>query len=230
MRADPSSQEQLLARYHIPDEAALERLEALLVVTADLVFAADEELGKVVFYELGTSTYPNIARPTPSDPTTAGSIGWGALSGYSDGPGTQLYAVPDDAYQSSVYSVDVAGYTSGAVALMLDADPTLTNVNIHDNTAWTPNFGDTPYGGGAYFRARDAEALARIYEQLDELEPVESDQEAIRPVDELFFWPLGAAFLLALAGMGVSMWHGRWLARARRSRPVAVQASRGAQT
>ena len=52
--------------------------------------------------------------------------------------------------------------------------------------------------GGAYFRARDAEALARIYEQLDELEPVESDQEAIRPVDELFHWPLSAAFLLAL--------------------------------
>ncbi|NNK32200.1 MAG: VWA domain-containing protein [Xanthomonadales bacterium] len=53
--------------------------------------------------------------------------------------------------------------------------------------------------GGAYFRARDAEALARIYEQLDELEPVESDQEAIRPVDELFHWPLGAAFALVLA-------------------------------
>ena len=53
--------------------------------------------------------------------------------------------------------------------------------------------------GGAYFRARDAEALARIYEQLDELEPVESDQEAIRPVDELFYLPLSIAFLLALA-------------------------------
>ncbi|NNK38664.1 MAG: VWA domain-containing protein, partial [Xanthomonadales bacterium] len=53
--------------------------------------------------------------------------------------------------------------------------------------------------GGAYFRARDAEALARIYEQLDELEPVESDQEAIRPVDELFHWPLSAAFVLVLA-------------------------------
>jgi len=53
--------------------------------------------------------------------------------------------------------------------------------------------------GGAYFRARDAEALARIYEQLDELEPVESDQESIRPVDELFFWPLSAAFLLVLS-------------------------------
>lgn len=53
--------------------------------------------------------------------------------------------------------------------------------------------------GGAYFRARDARALARIYEQLDELEPVESDQEAVRPVDELFHWPLAAAFALALA-------------------------------
>jgi Ca-activated chloride channel family protein len=59
--------------------------------------------------------------------------------------------------------------------------------------------------GGAYFRARDAEALAAIYEQLDELEPVESDQEAIRPVDELFFWPLSAAFLLVLAALLAAM-------------------------
>lgn len=53
--------------------------------------------------------------------------------------------------------------------------------------------------GGAYFRARDAKALADIYEQLDELEPVESAQEVIRPVDELFFWPLSAGFLLVLS-------------------------------
>jgi Ca-activated chloride channel family protein len=53
--------------------------------------------------------------------------------------------------------------------------------------------------GGAYFRARDAAALAQIYGQLDELEPVESDQEAIRPVDELFHWPLAGALVLTLA-------------------------------
>jgi len=62
--------------------------------------------------------------------------------------------------------------------------------------------------GGAYFRARDAEALVRIYEQLDELEPVESDQEAVRPVDELFFWPLAAAFALVLAGVVALLWPG----------------------
>lgn len=56
--------------------------------------------------------------------------------------------------------------------------------------------------GGAYFRARDTEALAEIYTRLDELEPVESDQESVRPVDELFFWPLGVAFAIgALAAL-----------------------------
>ena len=59
--------------------------------------------------------------------------------------------------------------------------------------------------GGTYFRARDVEALARIYQQLDEMEPVERDQEAIRPVDELFFLPLSIAFLLALAATVLAM-------------------------
>ena len=52
--------------------------------------------------------------------------------------------------------------------------------------------------GGRYFRARDARSLEKIYEILDELEPVESDVETIRPVDELFYWPLGIAYMLAL--------------------------------
>jgi len=53
--------------------------------------------------------------------------------------------------------------------------------------------------GGTYFRARDAADLARIYQKLDEMEPVESDQEAVRPVDELFYWPLAGALLVTLA-------------------------------
>jgi len=52
--------------------------------------------------------------------------------------------------------------------------------------------------GGRYFRARDAVSLEKIYEILDELEPVESDVEIVRPVDELFYWPLGLAYVLAL--------------------------------
>ncbi|MGB5293257.1 MAG: VWA domain-containing protein [Lysobacterales bacterium] len=52
--------------------------------------------------------------------------------------------------------------------------------------------------GGRYFRARDAKSLEKIYEILDELEPVESDVETIRPIDELFYWPLGIAYALAM--------------------------------
>ena len=59
--------------------------------------------------------------------------------------------------------------------------------------------------GGRYFRARDAKSLEKIYEILDELEPVESDVEIIRPVDELFYWPLAAAYILALMAALVSI-------------------------
>ena len=34
---------------------------------------------------------------------------------------------------------------------------------------------------------------------------MESDQEAIRPVDELFYWPLGVAFILVLGVLSVAM-------------------------
>jgi len=60
--------------------------------------------------------------------------------------------------------------------------------------------------GGEYFRARDAQALEEIYRKLDELEPVESDQEMIRPVDELFFWPLSAAVLISLLTALLMLW------------------------
>ena len=59
--------------------------------------------------------------------------------------------------------------------------------------------------GGRYFRARDAKGLEKIYEILDELEPVESDVVIIRPVDELFYWPMGMAYVLALMAALVSI-------------------------
>ncbi|MFI2810109.1 VWA domain-containing protein [Microbulbifer sp. YPW16] len=52
--------------------------------------------------------------------------------------------------------------------------------------------------GGQYFRARDPAELARIYEELDRLEPVEQEAASYRPLRSLFIWPLAAALLLAL--------------------------------
>jgi len=59
--------------------------------------------------------------------------------------------------------------------------------------------------GGRYFRARDTESLVEIYRMLDELEPVESDTETIRPVDELFYWPLALAWLLVVTAAGTTL-------------------------
>jgi len=53
--------------------------------------------------------------------------------------------------------------------------------------------------GGRYFRARDREELERIYELLDQLEPVEQEAETFRPTLALFYWPLGLALLLSFA-------------------------------
>ncbi len=52
--------------------------------------------------------------------------------------------------------------------------------------------------GGRYFRARDAAQLSKIYALLDRIEPVSKDEQTWRPVDELYFWPLAAAFLLTV--------------------------------
>ena len=57
--------------------------------------------------------------------------------------------------------------------------------------------------GGRYFRARDVEDLVDIYAELDTLEAIEQDEQTFRPINVLFYWPLGTAvllsFLLALA-------------------------------
>lgn len=52
--------------------------------------------------------------------------------------------------------------------------------------------------GGEYFRARDTEEMQRIYADLDRLEPVSKESETWRPQQELFRWPLLAAFVFSL--------------------------------
>jgi len=51
--------------------------------------------------------------------------------------------------------------------------------------------------GGRYFRARDVEALEKIYRLLDELEPIEQETQLFRPSQSLYYWPLAGALLVA---------------------------------
>lgn len=65
--------------------------------------------------------------------------------------------------------------------------------------------------GGQYFRARNTEDLRHIYDMLDNLEPTEADPETFRPIQSLFYWPLGIAmlltFLMTLYSVIMVAWH-----------------------
>lgn len=52
--------------------------------------------------------------------------------------------------------------------------------------------------GGKYFRAHDPQELAKIYQELDTLEPIEQEAAAYRPRQVLFFWPLSGALGIGL--------------------------------
>jgi Ca-activated chloride channel family protein len=52
--------------------------------------------------------------------------------------------------------------------------------------------------GGQYFRARDAASLEQIYATLDELEPIARESRQMRPLQALYFYPLGFALLLSI--------------------------------
>lgn len=64
--------------------------------------------------------------------------------------------------------------------------------------------------GGQYFRARNTEELRHIYDLLDDLEPTEADPETFRPIQSLFYWPLGIlmalTFLMATYSIIQTTW------------------------
>ena len=53
--------------------------------------------------------------------------------------------------------------------------------------------------GGQYFEASDRIRLEAVYKELDELEPIEYENNDYIPKRLLFYYPLGAVFLLVLA-------------------------------
>ncbi len=55
--------------------------------------------------------------------------------------------------------------------------------------------------GGRFFRARDTEALAGIYAEIDALEPVQRQGQAVRPKIERYPWPLGLALSIGVLAL-----------------------------
>jgi Ca-activated chloride channel family protein len=55
--------------------------------------------------------------------------------------------------------------------------------------------------GGKYFRATDIQGLAQIYQDINTLEPVDSQVQYVQPRVALYFWPAGLAVLLVFLAL-----------------------------
>ena len=53
--------------------------------------------------------------------------------------------------------------------------------------------------GGQYFRAKNTKSLQAIYQHLNKIEPIVSDQAFYRPEQPCYYWPLSIALLLSIA-------------------------------
>jgi Ca-activated chloride channel homolog len=60
--------------------------------------------------------------------------------------------------------------------------------------------------GGKYFRARDAAALRRIYEQIDALERVPVQTKAYVRYTDLYRWPLSLCLVALVLELGLTAW------------------------
>jgi Ca-activated chloride channel family protein len=117
----------------------------------------------------------------------------------TDGQNTAGNITPEQANELALNN-DVTVYTIGvgADSMMKNGffSRRLVNPSIDlDETMLTKIAEST---GGQYFRARDAESLEQIYATLDELEPIERESRQMRPLQALFYYPLGLALLLSL--------------------------------
>jgi len=66
--------------------------------------------------------------------------------------------------------------------------------------------------GGQYFRAYNTADLQKIYQLLDELEPLEKDVKSYRPIKSLFYLPLAAALAItSLLALILYIPHFNWM-------------------
>ena len=77
-----------------------------------------------------------------------------------------------------VYTVGVGADTQASFFSMMSTSPL-------DETMLSEIAKET---GGQYFRATDV-SVQKIYQLLDELEPISDNNETVRPQKALFYWP-----------------------------------------
>ena len=117
----------------------------------------------------------------------------------TDGQNTAGKITPEEALELAV-SKKITIYTIGIGADSMIQQSLFGNRRVNpsselDESSLQKIANDT---NGKYFRARNSQSMDDIYQLLDQLEPVEQDQQQMRPLTALFQWPLATAFILSI--------------------------------
>lgn len=126
----------------------------------------------------------------PADSRTIILLTDGANNAGEISPGEAAQVAADN--QIKVYTVAIAGNSSFRGGLFGAGILPARSANIDEQTL--KMIAETT--GGLYFRADNSAELDAIYQELDKLEPVDQDEQLLRPRKQMFYWPLGGALCL----------------------------------
>ena len=115
----------------------------------------------------------------------------------TDGQNTAGNLTPEQALElAQAYDVTIYPIAVGAEEVVVDSFFGQRRVNPSRDLDVPLMQSIAKQTGGKYFRARSTDELEDIYQRLDQLEPIAGDPQQLRPRVSLFYWPLGASFLL----------------------------------
>lgn len=199
----------------IVGEDRLSRWDAVRVLMKDFVSERESDQIGLIFF--GSNAY--LQAPLTSDleyiqwelnQTEVGMAG--QMTGIGNAIGLALDVLERDSLEQKVILLLTDGVESGSdinakdVAQIAKQDSVkIYTIGIGDPNAKFADLDEPTLEfiaaetGGKYFRAIDTDALANIYLELDELEPIELEEEQYREIQALFRYPVFVASGFALA-------------------------------
>lgn len=202
----------MAAKDWVVDGERLSRWEAVKKVMTEFIEKRQGDRMALVFF--GTNAYLQTPFTTELDvvqwfleETEVGMAGQMTSIGKAIGFGMKMFK--EDTLDQKVMLILTDGSDGGKGLAPLDAAYLAKSDSVK---IYTVGIGDPDAPGsdldesslkqiseitdGQYFRAIDQEDLKSIYTTLDELEPIEFEEEENKPVTSLFYYPLIASLIL----------------------------------
>ena len=198
----------------VKNEERLSRWEAVKQVMKSFIDTRESDKLGLIFF--GTNPYLQAPLTTDLevitwmlDETEVGMAGQTTAIGDAIGMGIEVLKA--DTLEEKVMLLLTDGVDAGQGIMPLDAanlakgdSVTIYTLGIGDPKAQSADLDEKTLieiaeaTGGQYFRAIDQEALEQAYAVLNQLEPVEYEEEDYQPKVLLYHYPLGSSLLLIL--------------------------------